>query len=343
VKGFLALPIILIISTILIVGVFVGYQALKKESTTNQQTFNRNTNGNSKSTETTPSPSPQHYYLSSICSKFESKNVECFEKRNKPIIYAILYQYGSYLKESDLKSYIPIFEERFNKATKGEISLKIIELINIPIPKEGEKPPPNFLSHDYSLVKEKYPWIKDESSKRIWYNENLGFELASEAYEAIKKPEYKDLIENTDLIITLTEAEFEAIALHSGRIILLNQPSTNAWAIDPAKGYPDGSPGGYRTVEISKWSLSDELNHEIGHSLGLVHPSQQCTDPKTLQTCCKLSPNANDVMSPCRDRSKVSENFLYQFEACTMEYIKGKSIQILLNGGLREIQPSYCQ
>lgn len=353
-RGFVVFPVLIFVLTILVLGAtYLAFNSLREKETEKKTVREPASQSPSLGTINSPNLKTEFPFepelLSSICSRFEDLYTICLEKRKDPVIYAVLYHYGDFLDEATLNSYVPTLEERFNKATGGQISLKIFSIIIKPMPQEGSKAPPNNLVHNYSSTKSKYPWIKDESVDRIWYYDNINWNLAPEAYEAFKKPEYKSKIEKADIIITLTEAQFEAIALRSGRMVIAKQPTEVAWVVEnPLKYYgylPPTCPDecGYSTRTNTIWHLSDEIIHEIGHAMGLQHPSQQCSDPKTLQACCKNSPNASDVMSPCRDRSKVSETFFYKFENCTSDYFKKEFIPLLQNSGYGSTQQTYCK
>src|SRR5690606_8318971 len=222
-----------------------------------------------------------------------------YKKRDRAVYNVALVYYGETWNESDMQRIAPLLKERFEIATKGEIELNIAYIAALPYKHKIEDYP------DYRSGN-----ITDQARlQRLWYYDNVGGKNITEVYEEFKKPLGK-YYENLDALLVVSGAQYDALGFASGRVAITEQPREIAW----------GLPGGGRTEMVSDENLVDELIHELGHTLFLGHTSTQCQKPDlTLEqrrACCENSPSGNDVMSYCRDRNKVDENFFYGFEDC---------------------------
>jgi hypothetical protein len=115
-------------------------------------------------------------------------------------------------------------------------------------------------------------------------------------------------------------------------VAVTENPMEIAW------GLADGG-----KVEIqSDAKVVDELIHELGHTLNIGHAADQCFGKgisyEQTKECCATSENRNDVLSYCRARDQVDENFFYGFESCNLKTIKDQVIPAMLSGGEWDIK-----
>lgn len=239
-----------------------------------------------------------------------------YKKREQAIYNVALVYYGDYWNESDMQRIAPLLKERFSIATDGAIELNIAYTAALSY-KHKISDYPDYTSGD----------VTDRSRlQRLWYYDNVGGAVLSEVYEEFKKSSLGAYYKDLDALLVVSGAQYDALGFANGRVAITEQPREVAW----------GLPGGGRVDVVSDENLVDELIHEIGHTLFLGHTSTQCMKPDlTLaqrRECCKNSASANDVMSYCRDRTKVDASFFYGFEKCNLEMIKTKIVKAMLKG-----------
>jgi len=249
------------------------------------------------------------------CSLYDSMIPKCYHKRNDSNLNIALLYYGDYMKQSDLDRIEPILIERFSKATNKAIGVNIVVKKIIPF---KQKMPADF----------SYNGITDKKRlQRIWYYDNVGTQIMNEVYEEYKKVESKEQLDTLDAIVAITGAQFDGLGFASGRVSVTEYPREIAWASD----------GGGRVDYISDFEIVDELIHELGHNLFLGHTSTQCQKPgmtyEEKQACCALSPSKDDVLSYCRKRAHVNENFMHGFESCNQDMIERLVVPAIINGG----------
>jgi hypothetical protein len=253
-----------------------------------------------------------------------------YAPRTKPIINFALVYYGDFWTEKDLARVGDKFEEKFKKSTNGMILANVAYKKVIRF-KDISKKMKNFsLKH-----------IKDPIRlRRLWYPENKkgSWDIAKEIYDEIKKSDLKNDLDKIDAVLAVTAAQFEGLGVAVGRMLLTEQPREVAWGMD------------YQRVDIlSDAEVVDELLHEAGHFIGFGHAAYKCSMryQKTLgdvKTCCETSPNALDVMSYCRKRADVTDQFFYKYEVCHLNIIKTQVLPRLLGGSkIRSSNPSLCE
>lgn len=247
------------------------------------------------------------------CSLSKSSKPMCYHQRDLPILKIALLHYGNTMTIEDLDRVSLILKDRYSKATDGAITLEIehMEVLDFK----------HKMPVDYKFNK-----ITDKDRlQRIWYGETIGGKVTEEIYELYKE-RFPEKIKSLDAILTITGAQFNGLGLANGRISVTEYPQEIAWALE----------NGGRTEYPSDYKLVDELIHELGHNMFLGHTSPQCFNPNLSlserKKCCDESASRNDVLSYCRDRKKVDENFMYGFEACTLDMIKNKVVPAMLKG-----------
>lgn len=244
-----------------------------------------------------------------------------YKKRDAPILNIGLVYYGSYYNEADLERVQAILEKRWNISTEQSLTLNIVFKSLIPFKN-------NIL--DFPEYRQNY--VTDSKRlQRLWYYDNVGAKILEEVYLQVKgSQELKGNLSNIDALVIVTGAQFDALGFASGRIAVTENPMEIAW------GLQDGG----RVEFVTNERVVDELIHEIGHTLSLDHTATQCSGLgyKESLACCAESPSRNDVMSYCRDRSKVEGEKFNKFEACNLRIIKNKIVPALLSGGAWNIQ-----
>lgn len=254
------------------------------------------------------------------CSLNNSMIPDCYHKRDSAALKVAVVYYGSSMDIQHLKRVSSILKTRFLKANANNIALDIVDLKVMPF---KQFPPNNF----------KVPNVTDPNRiHRIWYYENIGAKIMNEIYSEYKKITPRKLMDNLDVILSITGAQFDGLGFASGRVSTTEYPQEIAWAL------PDGG----RVNYPSDYQLVDELIHELGHNMFLGHTSTQCQKSglslEQRRVCCRKSPSQNDVLSYCRNRKKVDENFMNIYESCNREMISKKVVPALLNGGGWRIQ-----
>lgn len=254
------------------------------------------------------------------CSLNNSMTPDCYHKRNSATLKVAMVYYGAGMDIDHLRRIIPILKSRFLKANGNNLSLDIVDLKVMPF---KFTPPSSF----------KVPNISDPSRiHRIWYYENVGHKIMKEIYTEYKKKTPKKLMDDLDVILSITGAQFDGLGFASGRVSTTEYPQEIAWALT------DGG----RVNYPSDYQLVDELIHELGHNMFLGHTSTQCQKSGlTLaqrRECCKRSPSQNDVLSYCRNRSKVDIDFMNVYESCNREMISKKIVPAILDGGSWKIK-----
>lgn len=252
---------------------------------------------------------------SKSCSIYDSMIPYCYNKRNDNVLKIALLYYGDHMKASDLDRIEPILIDRFSKSTNGLVEIEVISKKVMPF---RTKMPEDFT----------YNGITDKKRlQRIWYYDNVGARIMQEVYEEYKKVESKELMDKLDAVVAITGGQFDGLGFASGRVSVTEYPREIAWAAE------DGG----RVEYVSDFQIVDELLHELGHNMFLDHTSNQCQKSglsfKEQQECCEMSDSKNDVMSYCRKRANVDENFMHGFESCNLDMIENKVIPAMLSGG----------
>jgi hypothetical protein len=244
-----------------------------------------------------------------------------YKKRSAPILNIGLIYYGDYYQASDLARVQALLEKRWNISTDQALTLNTVFQSVIPFKH-------NILNYpDYTQAHVTDP----ERLQRLWYYDNVGSRILEEVYLQVKaSDEIKGNLANIDALVIVTGAQFDALGFASGRVAVTENPMEIAW----------GLPGGGSVELVTDERVVDELIHEIGHTLFLDHTANQCNglDYRAAQACCALSPSRDDVMSYCRNRAKVDENFFNKFEACNLNIIKNKIVPAMLSGGAWAIE-----
>lgn len=248
----------------------------------------------------------------------KSMKPKFYAKREKAVLNIAFVYYGDYYKEEDMIRVGSLLEKRFALATRGHVTLNIAVRSILPFK--------NQLA-DFPNYRQEY--VTDPVRlQRLWYYDNVGGRVVTEVYEQIKAhPTLKTTLKTLDSIVIVTGAQFDALGFASGRVAVTENPMEIAW------GLKDGG-----RVEIqSDAKVVDELIHEIGHVMFMDHASSHCFQPgmdhKASMECCEKSPNKEDVMSYCRSRAKVNDEFFYGFGECNVKMLKDRIVPAMLKGG----------
>ena len=235
-----------------------------------------------------------------------------YQKRTEPIVNIALIYYGDYYTEEDLLRVQKLFERRFHLATDKALTVNTVFSRIIPFKHQLA---------DFPEYRQDYVTDPDRL-QRLWYYDNIGAAVIKEVYEQVRTD-----LKKIDYMLVVTGAQFDALGFASGRVGITENPMEIAW------GLKDGG----RVEFVTDERVVDELIHEMGHTMFLGHASTQCQKPglslDEIQRCCEESLSKNDVMSYCRKRNKVNENFFYAFESCHLKTIKEKIVPALLKGG----------
>lgn len=239
-----------------------------------------------------------------------------YRARTDATLNVALVYYGHYWSESDMQRLVPLLKQRFEESTNHLVKLNIAHTGALPY-KHQITDYPDYRSGD----------ITDPARlQRLWYYDNMGPRVLAEVYEEFKASDLGRHYENLDALLVVSGAQYDALGFASGRVAITEQPREIAW------GLPDGG----RTEIVSDENLVDELVHELGHVMFLGHSSTRCQAPNlTLeqrQACCEVSPARNDVMSYCRDRRQVDEDFFFKFESCNLGMIEQLIVPAMLEG-----------
>ena len=269
---------------------------------------------------------------------FASADKPCTEGR-QPEIRIVLAHYGSDVSESELDRVWDLLRVRFLEATGCQIRLTRVANVISPLKTEGSMEEiPSGLRKTFGGKSNPADLTEGERRRlarlRYYYFPN-GVDLISNEIKRIvsRIPRSK-----YDAIVALSAAQFDGLGYGAVNLrAVTEQPVEIAW---------EASHGG-RTVFESDSRTVDELIHELGHYMGLLHAANHCSqfavDAKKFQACCKASPNGNDIMSYCRRRGKVSDNFFYKFEACNQEKIRTTIVPKLLKHQRFESEKNSCK
>jgi chorismate mutase len=255
------------------------------------------------------------------CSLKNSMIPQGYHERKNAVLKVALIYYGNGMKMSDLKRIEPILKRRFYEANERNVEVEIVSKKVISFKQK--------MPADYKFKK-----ITDKKRlQRIWYYDNVGPGIMKEVYDEYKKEESEDILDELDAIVAITGGQFDGLGFASGRVSVTEYPQEIAWNLE----------SGGRVDYPSDYSIVDELVHELGHNMFLGHTSTHCQKPGlTLEqknACCNASPSKNDVMSYCRKRAAVSEEFMHKFESCNVEIIKDLIVPAMLSGGNWQVSP----
>ncbi len=265
------------------------------------------------------------------CDLSKGTAPDCFKERLTPVVKVLLTHYGSVESKTDLARIGALLKERFDASTDGILSLEIVDIAQIPLKNYKRD-----VSELEKAIKGDESKRSPERLRRLWYyyqNDPYGL-IIDEIQDELLKGGYRNALAESDAVLSMTEPQFEAIGYASGAYGVTEQPSEVAWMT---------SDGGWTQMEIDE-RIVDELLHEVGHLLGLDHAAARCSElpyPES-QKCCQTSPGANDVMSYCRDRSRVRGPFYYRYTSCTKDYLQNSTLPALLSGGKRPFQAKPC-
>jgi hypothetical protein len=266
------------------------------------------------------------------CDLSQSQFANCFTARPSPTVRVFLIQYGNYSTPEDLKRIGALLAKRFSAATDNALQIEFVQQAVVPLPHY----PRDFSEFIDTIKGEK----TIERLTRLWYyyfkDVTAKDTLVTEIKEELITQGYAKVLSQADVTLVLSEPQFEGLGYATGGYGLTEQPTEIAWATRVAY-----------TLKYSDAQIVDELLHELGHLLGLDHAAKQCyeqgSDPSKTRACCDQSAAGNDVMSYCRDRSKVSDTFYFGYTQCTRDYLKNVTAPALINGGKRPFQSAHCQ
>lgn len=252
-----------------------------------------------------------------LSTKISPRN---YLKRKDPVLKVALLYYGEYYSEEDLLRINKLLTDRFEEATDGLLRMETAFTRILPFKHKISNYPDYKQEHVTEI----------ERLQRLWYYDYQGAKVINEIYEQVKKD-----LKEVDVMLVVTGAQFDALGFASGRVGITENPMEIAW----------GLPGGGRVEYVTDERVVDELLHEMGHTLFLDHASNQCfKQGMTLEEkakCCEESPARDDIMSYCRQREKVKDDFYYKFQECNLKNIKDKIIPAMLSGGEWNIKDRY--
>jgi hypothetical protein len=266
------------------------------------------------------------------CSMASGPRPACFHSRLDPVIKVLFVAYGSNVQTADLLRIEKLFKERFESATENRIRVEFVDRGIIDLP-----------ARERDLTEVRAAIRGDDSRRtlerliRIWYYHHFEYEqLTEELHSVLRDSGLAPALAESDIVLALSGPQFEGLGYADGGMGLVEQPNEIAW----------GALDGGSTVSNPDEQLVDELLHETGHLLGLNHASARCyTDtmpvPERLR-CCQASPGSQDVMSYCRDRSRVRGPYYFRYTSCTKDYLFTKTLPALLEGRERPFQEKAC-
>lgn len=237
--------------------------------------------------------------------------------RSKAEINVALIDYGQEQSSAQLAKIKTLLESRFYLATNKMLKLNVVLSKSIPYQHNINKYP------DYQ--------VRNITSKkrlqRLWYYDHIGANILTEIYRNVKATTSSSVLKKIDVIASVTGAQFDGLGFAYGRVGVTESPREIAWNL----------PNGGTTEMVSAGSAVDELIHEIGHAIYIDHASTQCQAAgmtyQEKEACCAKSASRNDVMSYCRDRSKINDTTMfYKFGACNLRNLKNKIIPAMMKG-----------
>lgn len=257
-----------------------------------------------------------------------------YKKRSEAVFNIGLLYYGDLYQDEDFSKVQELLEKRFELATNGSLKLNVIFRAILPFEHKIE----NYPEYKLEAIVQKEPVLITEpitdlkKLQRIWYYDNKGMGVVNEIYKNAKSHNlYGKDFSKIDALAVVTGAQFEGLGFASGRVAVVENPREIAWGLSSG-----------RTEIESDAKVVDELIHELGHTLYLGHAADQCFGQgmsyEQTQACCAASENKNDVLSYCRQRNLVDENFFYGFEACNIKTLQEKIIPAMLSGGEWELK-----
>ena len=256
--------------------------------------------------------------LTSFKTLADQIDPQTYFPRSSPTLNIALIDYGGEHTPIQLAEIKNLLEQRFYLATNKMLQLKVNLVKSIPY---------KYQLKDYPAYT-KANITDPKRLQRLWYYDFVNAGILSEVYEAVRQSETPRQLKFIDAIATVTGAQFNGLGYAYGRVGVTESPREIAWGL---------SDGGF-TDFVPKGQAVDELIHEIGHTLFLDHAASQCQSAamnyEQQAACCKASPNRNDVMSYCRDRTAVNDTeIFFGFQGCNLRNIKNKIIPALLAGG----------
>ncbi len=286
-------------------------------------------------TRPTPSPAPTIKTSEPRSEVLSVSSMPKFYKKRSEAVFNIgLLYYGDHYTDEGFLKVQELLEKRFELATNGSLKLNVIFRAILPFEHKIE----NYPEYKLEAIVQKEPVLITEpindlkKLQRLWYYDNKGMGVVNEIYNNAKSHNLygKDFFK-LDALAVVTGAQFEGLGFASGRVAVVENPREIAW------GHSFGT-----TEFESDAKVVDELIHELGHTLYLGHAADQCFGEgmsyQQTQACCAASENKNDVLSYCRERKNVDENFFYGFEACNIKTLQEKIIPAMLSGGEWELK-----
>lgn len=221
-------------------------------------------------------------------------DLDVCKEKVPPIINAFLVYWGDFYGNDEVEDKINYFEEYFNKKTGGNVILKIDYGGNFALPEEDAV-------HDYSSIAKQFN-LELEDAKNIWYYYHPSL-VNNDIENVLKKSNYNNQV--YDLAIIFTDINFQ----YAGQIY-----KYYPFLILKSSLYKNYETSSLKKEIISDAVLSDTSAHELGHFMGLTHacsmvPCSDCAYP-------------NDIMSYCREKGSVNNEFFSCSISNIQSYIK---------------------
>lgn len=241
-----------------------------------------------------------------------------YKKRTEAVFNIGLINYGELYTDEQLEAIQNLLEDRFEQATNSLIKVNVLFRAILPY-KHQIKDYPTYTQPHVTEI---------ERLQRLWYYDNKNMSVINEVYTTAKSHDlYGKDFSKLDGLAIITGAQFDGLAFAAGRLAIIENPTESAWNLE----------GGGQSELLSNERVVDGLIHELGHTLYLGHASDQCfgkgVSYEDTLACCAQSENKNDVLSYCRSRASVNENFFYKFEECNLKNIENNVVPAMLSGG----------
>jgi predicted Zn-dependent protease len=259
------------------------------------------------------------------CSLAKDYKRLCFKAKDNNELNVFFAQYGSDIPAGELYNLSNQMIEKLNNKLGSIFKFNNLGIVSVDFDVTDEqiaklKENPKIANFERERLKRLYSYYEVVGNRGV-ITDNVHQGL-------LENPSMVAKLKKADLIFVFSNAQFEGLGYTIGNMTVLKYPTEIGWETE----------GGGRVEKEFTNSMMSTSIHELGHGLGLKHSAHQCQglniSLEEKKHCCDESPNKDDIMSYCRDRTDPN----LEFGECSMKNLKEVTAELLKTGGKFDYQ-----